>query len=161
MVGKVVKVKIAEYHVLKGEGILMTIGLGSCVGIALYDAKAKVAGLAHILLPDSQQFVKRDNLGKYADTAIPLLIQEMKKLGADIRSIQSKIAGGSALFQSQNNHINGIGIRNVEAVKTALQELELPLVGSDTGGSAGRTMQLFSKDGKVLVKAVGSGPIKI
>ncbi|MDO9574675.1 MAG: hypothetical protein Q7I94_06735 [Candidatus Contubernalis sp.] len=101
--GKVVRVKIADLAVLKNEGILVTIGLGSCVGIALYDPLIKVAGLAHIILSNSSLFTNRDNLAKFADTAVPLLLTEMTRLGARKERVRAKIAGGSELFKYKLN----------------------------------------------------------
>ncbi len=77
-----IRVKIADYAVKKEEGMLITVGLGSCVGVALYDSFAKVAGLAHILLPDSALFKTPSNPAKFADTAIPLLLEQMISVGA-------------------------------------------------------------------------------
>lgn len=150
----VVRVKIAECRVLQEHGNLITIGLGSCVGIACYDRKAKVAGLAHILLPESSNFSNRDNLAKFADTAVPLLVAQMEKLGADVGRIQAKIAGGSELF-SYSAGLSSIGARNVAAVKKALAAASIPLLAVDVGGSVGRTMQICANEGAVWSKKVG------
>ena len=109
MENNIIKVKIADLAVQKEQGIIITVGLGSCVGIALYDPASKVGGLSHILLSDSTQFnnMKRAlNRAKFADTAIPLLTQEMEKMGAKRARLQAKIAGGSQLFAFQNNNIS-------------------------------------------------------
>ncbi len=152
------KVKIADLAVLKGYGALITIGLGSCVGIALYDKKARVAGLAHILLADSSQFThkkKNDiNPAKFADTAIPTLINLMELQGAEKRRIEAKIAGGSQLF-SLNSNIVRVGVKNVEMVKRKLKELSISLTGEDVGGNYGRTMKIDVETGKVSIYTVG------
>lgn len=150
----VVRVKIAEYHVLQEIGRLITIGLGSCVGIACYDKDVKVAGLAHILLPESSNYSNRENLAKFADTAVPLLLANMEKQGADISRIQAKIAGGSELFNF-STRLDSVGSRNVAAVKKALAAANIPLLAADVGGSVGRTMQICANEGSVYIKKVG------
>lgn len=148
------RVKIADYGVLKENGLLMTIGLGSCVGIALYDQRAKVAGLAHILLSESSLFPKKSNLAKFADTAVPLLLYEMGKVGAAKSRITAKIAGGSELFQC-NGVLKSVGARNIIATKKALNLEGIPLLSADVGGKVGRTMHFYADDGKVLITRVG------
>lgn len=154
----ILKVKIADLAVLKGSGMLITVGLGSCVGIALYDYHAKVAGLGHILLYDSQYFIKRDgsefNPAKYADTAIPALINRMEQEGADRKRLRAKISGGSQLFDLNKTAIK-IGDKNVEMVKRKLKEYSIPLIAEDTGGNFGRTMKIEVETGKVYVTTVG------
>ncbi len=152
---KIVRVKIADYAVLKEKGMLITIGLGSCVGIALYDSPRKVAGLAHILLADSTQFSKRENLAKYADTAIPLLLEDMLRLGARKERVKAKIAGGSELFNFKSNK-ESVGARNIKAVKKNLALLNIPLLAADVEGKSGRTMKFFAEDGKVLIAHPGT-----
>lgn len=155
-----VRVKIADCQVLRETGMLVTIGLGSCVGIACYDNKAKVAGLAHILLPDSNSFSNRENLAKFADTAIPLLLSQMVKLGARENRIQAKIAGGSELF-SYGSNVASVGSRNVDAVRKALSAARIPLLAADVGGSVGRTMNLCAAEGTVTVKRVGQDGVRL
>ena len=150
----VVRVKIADYCVLQKTGKLITIGLGSCVGIACYDSKVKVAGLAHILLPESSHFSNTENLAKFANTAVPLLVAVMEKQGADITRIQAKIAGGSELF-NYNTGQESVGSRNIVAVKKALATANIPLLAADVGGSVGRTMQICASEGTVSIKKVG------
>ncbi len=152
---KIVRVKIADYAVLKEEGLLITIGLGSCIGIALYDASLKVAGLAHILLSDSTQFRKRENLAKYADTAIPLLLEEMLRLGVKRGRVKAKIAGGSELFNFKSDR-ESVGARNIKAVKKTLALINVPLLAADVGGKSGRTMKFFAGEGKVLIAHPGA-----
>ncbi len=157
MDNNIIKVKIADLAVKKVPGIIVTIGLGSCVGIALYDPAQKIGGLAHILLADSTQFKSRDaavNMAKFADTAIPFLVAEMEKLGARKQNFQAKIAGGSKLFP--NNSIS-VGEKNIDAVIKTLKEMSIPIIGKDVGGNYGRTMKLFVDSGKVLISTVGRG----
>lgn len=148
------RVKIADFAVLKKEGLLITIGLGSCVGIAMFDPVAMVAGLAHILLADSTQFAKRDNLAKFADTAVPLTLGQMTSLGARQERIKAKIAGGSELFSFKQNG-ESVGKRNVAAVIRALEAASIPLVAADVGGNNGRTMKIIVNSCKVFVAKSG------
>jgi len=98
-----IKVGMADFNVVKSPGILVTLGLGSCVGIALYDAQVKVAGLSHIMLPSSKQIKNNQNKAKFADTAILLLIEKMMTMGAQKDRIKAKIVGGAQMFSSINN----------------------------------------------------------
>lgn len=155
---EVVKVGMADYKVIKSFGILTTLGLGSCVGIALYDRIKKVAGLAHIMLPSSLEIKNNSNKAKFADTAIHELIEEMVLLGANRNSLVAKLAGGSQMFSfDSNTDILRIGERNIVASRKKLQELKIPIVAEDTGGNYGRTIELDSNDGSLLVKTIGHG----
>lgn len=152
-----VRVKIADYAVLKEQGVIITVGLGSCVGIVLYDKRNKVGGLAHILLADSSNFNYKGNSFnpfKFADTAVPMLIEEMEKFGGTKSRMEAKIAGGSQLFNF-NKTEGGIGDKNVKKVYEVLNEKGIPISGKDVGGNYGRTMQLYVDSGKVLVSTVG------
>jgi len=157
-----IRVKIADYATLKDEGILVTLGLGSCVGVALFDNTVKVAGLAHILLSDSNAFTFREevNPGKFANTAIPLLLKQMSCHGARQNRLHAKIAGGSQLFSFQNNQLS-VGEKNIRAVRSVLSDLQIPVVGEDVGGNRGRTIRFFVKEGLVIVSTVGGGEKQI
>jgi len=158
---KTIHVKIADLAAVKEEAMLVTIGLGSCVGVALYDPKSKVAGLAHILLDDSTNYSSKNrefNPAKFADTAIPLLLSEMEKLGACRDNVVAKIAGGSSLFKFNfGKNENGIGARNVEMVRVSLKKMGIAICGEDVGGSYGRTMKLSAANGKVTITTAGRG----
>lgn len=154
-----VKVKIADLAVLKDEGLLMTVGLGSCVGIAIYDAGNKVGGLAHILLADSKQFQNRGsnfNPAKFADTAIPLMVEKMEEIGGNKSRFIAKIAGGSQLFSFQKARIS-VGEKNIESVRETLKQLRIPIQGEDVGGNYGRTLKFYVDTGRVVITTVGRG----
>ena len=156
MVSAEIKVGIADLNLVLDPGAIMTIGLGSCIGIALYDKTLKVAGLAHIMLPDSTQFKNNTNPMKFADLAIPLLIEKMEEQGCKKRNLIAKIAGGASMFNfSDKSIISDIGKRNAEAVKKTLKDKLIPIVAEETGGNKGRTMILQANDGKVILKVVG------
>ena len=158
MVMERITVGIGEWDVLKINGVLVCVGLGSCVGIALYDPVRKIGGIVHILLPIAQN--NKDNLSptKFANTGIPFLLDEMIKVGADKSAIIAKIAGGSQMpsIKGRENKIN-VGARNVSVTKEILQSLGIPILGEDTGGSFGRTMEFYIDSGLVRVKTIGRG----
>lgn len=162
MVGTEIKVGIADLNIVLDPGTIMTIGLGSCIGIALYDKSTKVAGLAHIMLPDSTQFKSNANPMKFADLAIPMLIEKMEKQGCIKRNIVAKIAGGASMFNfSDKSIVSDIGKRNGEAVKKSLRDESIRIVAEQTGGNKGRTMILRANDGSVILKVVGQGIIEL
>ena len=157
-----VKVGIADLNVVLDPGTIMTIGLGSCIGIALYDKTKKLAGLAHIMLPDSTQFKNVTQPLKFADLAIPILIEKMLEKGCKKRGLVAKIAGGASMFNfSDKSMVSDIGSRNAEAVKKALAKEGIPILAENTGGNKGRTMILDSENGTVLLKIVGEGSITL
>lgn len=150
---------MAEYKAAKSPYSLITLGLGSCVGVTLYDNLTKVGGLAHVMLPDSTLSGKKDyNPGKFADTAIDVLIEEMLKQGASKNRMVSKIAGGAQMFQIKSeNNIMQIGKRNVEAVRNKLNQLNIRIVAEDVEGNYGRTIEFFCEDGRLAVRTIGHG----
>lgn len=151
-----VTVRIGELHVLRGEGVLVAVGLGSCVGVALYDPIRRVAGLAHVFLPASLNGRPFPGLpARYADTGVPALVEAMRQAGAHLRQLHAKIAGGAQLFLRGERSGLDVGRRNVEAVRAALAALGVPLVAEDVGGTRGRTMRLFAASGKVVVTMLG------
>lgn len=154
----VIKIGMADLNIAKTPGLLTTLGLGSCVGIALFDKKNKIAGLVHIMLPSSEEIKNNSNKAKFADTGIELLLEKMIAIGADKKNVKAKIAGGSQMFSfNSNNDVLKIGERNVIATKKKLKELSIPIVSEDTGGNYGRTIELNSEDGSLLVKTIGHG----
>ncbi|MEQ2129581.1 chemotaxis protein CheD [Caldanaerobacter subterraneus KAk] len=158
MESKILRVGMADAKVTKSPGILTTIGLGSCVGIVLYDPIAKVAGLVHIMLPYSNKISDNSNKLKFADTGIEILIDSMVKEGANPKRLISKLAGGAQMFSSKiSSDIMNIGERNVIATKEVLKKLGIPIVAEDTGGNYGRTIEFYSEDGRLLVKTIGHG----
>ncbi len=147
-----INVGVARLEVGSNPAVLRTI-LGSCVGICIYDRIKKIGGLAHILLPN---WVKDGVKEKYADTAVPLLIAQLLKMGCTREFMSAKIAGGASMFKFQSNMALGqIGQRNVEMSRQALQEKGIPIVAEDVGGNVGRVIDFFLEDGRMKVKAAG------
>ncbi|MBD7909873.1 MULTISPECIES: chemotaxis protein CheD [Clostridium] len=157
-----IKVGIADLNLVMPPGKIMTIGLGSCIGIALYDRMLKIAGLAHIMLPDSTQFKNVPQPLKFADLAIPILVKKMEEKGCNKRNLVAKIAGGASMFNfSDKSMVSDIGKRNAESVKVALDKEAIPIIAEDTGGNKGRTMIVDSNDGIVTLKIVGQGVVTL
>lgn len=154
--GEMIKVGMADLKVCKCPDALTTLGLGSCVGVALYDPVTKVSGLLHCMLPDSTQFRNNQNIAKFADTGIDETIRQMKLLGAMESRMVAKIAGGAQMFANQtNNDALRVGERNVEAVKNKLSQLNIRLLAEDCGLNYGRTVEFYSENGEYVIKAVG------
>ncbi|MEB1810110.1 MAG: chemotaxis protein CheD [Bacillaceae bacterium] len=155
----VVKVGMADLNIVKAPRTIRTSGLGSCVGVVLYDDYSNVSGMAHVMLPDSKLGRSGTlNVAKYADTAIIELIQQMKSAGARIHGLKAKIAGGAQMFNfSSTNEMMRIGPRNVDAVKEKLKELRIPIVAEDVGGSSGRTIEFNPATKKLNIRTVSQG----
>jgi chemotaxis protein CheD len=147
---ELVNVGVAQVKMGSSPQVLRTI-LGSCVGICIFDRQKKVGGLAHVLLPEA---MPEGNPEKYANTAIPMLIDLLFKQGCKREFMSAKIAGGAAMFKfTQGNNLGLIGDRNVDATRKALQAKGIPIVAEDIGGSFGRVIDFFLDDGHVKVKA--------
>ena len=151
-------VGISDWKINKGEGMIVTYALGSCVGICLYDKAVQIGGLSHIMLPDSKSVTAgaATNRMKFADTAIPDMLSKMLATGAVKSRITAKIAGGAHMFPTNNEKFN-IGDRNVEAVKKTLYDLKIPIIASDCGENFGRTVFFYTADGKMEVKSTTKG----
>jgi len=155
--GNMIKVGMADWKACNAPDALTTLGLGSCVGVCLYDPVTKVTGMAHVMLPDSTQIQKETNRAKFADTGIEDMLVQMKKMGAVTNRLVAKIAGGAQMFafSASVGDLMRIGDRNVTAVKEKLKSLGIPILAEDTGLNYGRTIEFFSENGKLIVKSVG------
>lgn len=159
--GEMIKVGMADLKVCHAPDNLTTIGLGSCIGIALYDPVTKVSGLAHIMLPDSTAIRNNSNIAKFADTGIKKLVDDMLKAGASKSRLRAKIAGGAKMFEMTGASAINVGDRNAAASREMLKKLGIPLIAEDCGKNFGRTVELYSENGDFLIKAVGKTPYKI
>ncbi|MGQ4555864.1 chemotaxis protein CheD [Halobellus sp. GM3] len=152
-----IKVGIADYAVAENDSTLVTSGLGSCVGIALVDAEAGVAGLAHAMLPSAGDAERADDArrdgteAKYVDTAVPGLIESMTAAGADPSRIEARIAGGSAMFEFTAGD-GGVGERNVGAAESVLAGHDIRIVGRDVGGDYGRSLRFEAATGELVIQ---------
>ena len=148
--------RIAHHAVAKGRSRLVTIGLGSCVAIAIHDRTSKVGGLAHVLLPDASLGRGVENRARYASSAVPLLLEEMRGIGAS-GPFAASLVGGAALFGPLLAFGGSVGARNIEAARSALAAARVPVVAEDVGGNGGRTMSFDVSTGKVVVRSVRGG----
>lgn len=149
-------VRVAELHSASGDTTLATLGLGSCVAILLHDPSAGVGGLAHILLPSRSLSRSGDNPGRFPQTALPVLLEEMGALGADRRRLVARLVGGASMFQ---NLVPAgsmqMGDRNVIAVREVLNQHAIPIVAEVVGGSVGRSVWFHVGKGTIMVQSVG------
>lgn len=151
-----VKVGMADLNICKAPDMITTLGLGSCIGIAVYDPVLKIGGLAHIMLPDSTQMRNNSNIAKFADTGIEELVKRVVMAGANKRRLVAKIAGGAKMFQvSGLSTVGNVGERNAQASRAKLKQLGIPLLAEDIGLNYGRTVELYPETGEFRIKAVG------
>ena len=154
-------VGIGEFKVVKGQAILESISLGSCMGIVLYDPVEKIGGLAHTMLPNSSlSSIKPSNAtpAKFVDKAITLMIEEMTKMGASKTRLIAKIAGGACMFQSaMPDPAMNIGQKNLDATKQHLAQEKIAIIAEDTGKDYGRTLQFNTVTGKLVVRSAKFG----
>ena len=153
----VIVVGMADLKVAKSPDILTTLGLGSCVGVTLYDKTKKIGGMAHCMLPTYKGF-EGQNIAKFADSAIIELINQLARMGVARNLLVAKIAGGAHMFgRSQNNDMLKIGERNAAASTAILKQLGIPIIANDTGGTHGRTIELYMDSGQLKIRTVGAG----
>lgn len=136
---------------------LVALGLGSCIGLAIVDRPARVAGLAHIVLPESLD--KTEPVGKFADTAVPELIAQLRSAGAAERRLEAAIVGGAKMFEMSGGL--DIGLRNETAVRAALARVRVPVRAAETGGNQGRTVRIAVGDGRVTVRVAGQPAVTV
>jgi chemotaxis protein CheD len=149
-------VNIADFAVASGRGTIVTSGLGSCIAIVLHDRVARVAALAHVLLPDADLARTPHQPAKFAPTAVPLLVGEMQRLNAR-GPYRAKIAGGARMFGTLLSSGVNMGERNIEATRKALIAAGIPLVGEDIGGEYGRSVYVDVATGDVRVHSLERG----
>lgn len=157
--GTMIKVGMADLKVCKSPDSITTLGLGSCIGVAIVDPETKVGGLAHVMLPDSTAIKNNTNIAKFADTGIAELVRLMVAEGANKSRMVAKIAGGAQMFAATTkNDLMRVGERNAEASKKKLKELGIRVLAEDTGANYGRTVEFYPETGDFLIKAVGKPP---
>lgn len=162
MVPNRIQVAMGEGVVASAPGIVLSSGLGSCVAVIIYDARRKIGGLAHIMLPDSCQlqseqstFRNPQSTFKCADTAIAVLLERLRSRGAMQRDIVAKMVGGARMFSCYEDSHTGIGEQNITSVRRILRRERIALIGEDTGGHHGRSVEFHLDSGKVIVIAIG------
>lgn len=150
-------VKVADWAAEQGDGVLITLGLGSCVAIMLHDAGAQAGAMAHVLLPSTSLARDISNHAKFPDTAVPLLVDRLKRLGADPRRLVAKLAGGASMFsQLVTPGTIQMGERNVLAARRVLRAAGIPIARESVGGERGRSLRFYVGDGRVEIRSVGA-----
>ncbi len=152
----IIKVGMADVKTCSAPDGVTTLGLGSCVGVAIRDPIKKVGGLAHIMLPSSQEIKSNDNPYKFADTGIDELVKMIIKLGGSKSKMEAKLAGGAQMFAFQNKNMQmRVGDRNVMACKKKLASLGIRVLAEDCGESYGRTVVFYPETGAYVIRSVG------
>ena len=149
-------VKVADWAAERGDAVIVTLGLGSCVAIMLHDSNAGAGAMAHILLPSKSLARDATNLAKFPETAVPLLVEQLTALGADPRRLVAKLAGGASMFaQLMTPGSVQMGERNIVAARDVLRRAGIPVMREAVGGGAGRSVRFFVADGRVEIRSVG------
>ena len=157
-----IKVGMADLNVCVSPDRITTLGLGSCVGIAVRDPVTKIGGLAHSMLPDSTTIRNNSNIPKFADTGIEELVRQVTRKGANRSRLVAKIAGGAQMFGfNSNSEMVRVGERNVQATKKKLAQMRIPILAEDTGKNFGRTVIFYPETGDFVIRAVGKQEYKI
>jgi chemotaxis protein CheD len=140
-----------------GVEVLSTVGLGSCVAVAIDDPVARVGGLSHIFLPEPTKSIRESQPGRYVSTAIPALVDSVIAAGGERSRLRARMAGGATMFPDliAMNSLS-LGDRNSAAARELLEGMEIPLSGEDVGGHKGRTVTLHLADSRIVVRAIGS-----
>ncbi len=153
-----IRVKVADYAVRRGPVIITTIGLGSCVAIALYDRDTQIGALAHILLPSQSMSRETSNPAKFPETIVPIMLEKMRELGTRNARVSAKIVGGASMFgQLANGSGINVGERNVLATREALAAAGVPIIAEDTGLDYGRSVYFHLADGRVEIRSLRKG----
>lgn len=158
---KNIMVGMADLNIGKATDVLTTVGLGSCIGLTLYDPVTKVGGLVHYMLPDSRAVSNNSNIAKFCDSGVQELLKRVTMAGANRSRLVAKIAGGAKMFAvTQESSVGSVGERNAIAAKQVLRQLNIRLIAEDTGLNFGRTVELHCDTGDFYIKAVKK-PVKI
>jgi chemotaxis protein CheD len=156
-------VRMGELVVSAETGMtLVGLGLGSCIGLVLLERARPIAGLAHIVLPDSNGATDAP-VGKFADRAVPAILEQMRGLGATVSRLEAILVGGAQMFSlgSKAESTLNIGRRNEEATRAALAQAGVSIRLAETGGSTGRTVRVDVETGRVSVKQPGTGEVEL
>lgn len=156
--GNMIKVGMADLNVCRYPDNLTTLGLGSCIGACIYDPVTKIIGMVHYMLPDSTQIRNNQNIAKFGDTGIAETVSRMEKMGASRSRMVAKIAGGAQMFATSagaGGITMKVGEKNAESAKENFKKLGIRIIAEDTGLNYGRTIEFYSADGSLLIKAVG------
>ena len=151
-----ITVGMADYKTAKTPDLLCTIGLGSCIGICVFDQAMKLGGMAHIMLPTSNGHAGKDVM-KFADTCIELMLKDIANMGGSKSRLKAKIAGGAQMFAFPGTPVLQIGERNAEAVGVELRKHGIPVLVAETGGNFGRTIYFDVTTGALRIRTIHYG----
>jgi chemotaxis protein CheD len=152
--------RMGEWVTAREDGVLSCIGLGSCIGLALVDRRNAVAGLAHVMLPAAPAG-DVEQPGKYADLAVPALVEAVLALGATRPRIEAALVGGAQMFSFGGGSGQDIGARNAAAVTAELQRARIRLAGVATGGDRGRSVKVHVCGGAVVYREAAGAPVDL
>lgn len=151
-----IRVGIADMNICRAPDKITTIGLGSCIGVVLYDRVSKVAGLVHIMLPDSTKIKQNQNKMKFADSGIELLVAKLEGQGIKRGNLKAKIAGGAKMFNfSSTTELGSIGDKNIAAVRDKLKQYGIKIISEDVGLNYGRTIVFDPETDELTVIKAG------
>lgn len=162
---EIIVVGISDMKVMKGDGMLSTYALSSCIATCIYDDLLKIGGMSHILLPKYPHNIEKNNIEiyKYANTAIIEMVKEMERMGSSRYRMRAKIAGGAHMKSVFNKNIenSNIGEQNIREVKSVLQSLYIPVVSENVGENYARSVFFDIVTGNVKVKIANKTEIYI
>lgn len=138
------------------KSVLAIHGLGSCIGLAVYDPVSRAGGLCHIVLPNSANQPPNGTPAKFADHAVPFALDQMDRWGVPRSSLRAKIVGGATLFTFTASPALNVGLRNTEEVCRILREAGLSLAAREVGGTKGRTIFFYLEDGRIEITSVNA-----
>lgn len=151
-------VTVADWAVDRGDAVLVTLGLGSCVAVVLYDAESGVGGMAHFLLPSQSLARDREKPAKFPETGVPFLVDRLREAGAVQRRLRARVVGGASMFANLSaSSVAAVGERNVQATREALDRAGIPILAEDTGKDYGRSVYAFLDSGRVEVRSYAHG----
>lgn len=156
-----IALSLGEWHVSADPNEeLRCLGLGSCVAFCAYDPAQSIAGMAHMVLPDSAAGRAGASGSRFVDMAVPLVIDAMEQLGARRSQLVIHLVGGAHMLKALTvGPITEIGRRNAEAARAALAALKCSIKSEDVGGDHGRTVSLHVGTGNVSVSTAGNPPV--
>ena len=149
---KIIDVEMASLEISSEPNILRSSGIGSCLVITIYDIEKKIGGLAHVMLPNSNNASSYTNPNRFVDRAIEIMLEKIEKLGSKRTSLEAKVIGGASMFKVLSTESGGIGSQNIEAAKKKLAQEDIKVVSSATGGNSGRSVEFDLKTGLVTIK---------
>ena len=158
MENNIIEVQMADLHIGNAPGLLVTRGLGSCLGITFYDPVKKMGAMSHAMLPDLDKAKTKTNPHRFVNSSIKEMVEEFEKRGCPRNRIVAKLFGGAHMFSFINtDSVLNVGQKNIEMALAVLKELDIKVAGQEIGGTFGRTIEFNLEDGKVLVKTISWG----